>query len=96
MAKEDVSAQLVKDYALIWPVPDAEGNLPKVNLRQAWQDTEVVPIHKGKGSRNDPTNYRGIFQLDVLRKILSSVMNARLQTVVDQVLGDEQNGFRAA
>ena len=65
MAKEDVSAQLVKDYALIWPVPDAEGNLPKVNLRQAWQDTEVVPIHKGKGSKNDPTNYRGIFQLDV-------------------------------
>ena len=54
-----------------------------------------MPIYKGKGSKKDPSYFRGIFQLDVCGNVLSSVLNRRIQKATELHIGDEQNGFRA-
>ncbi len=54
-----------------------------------------LTLFKLKGSRRDPSNYRGIFLLDVAGKVLASVINKRLGTLVEELVGDSQNGFRA-
>ena len=61
---------------------------------QAWQDAEVVTLFKGKGARTDPSNYRGIFLLDVAGKVLATVLERRIKQAAEHFLDDSQNGFR--
>ena len=49
------------------------GNYPK-----EWAKAMICPIHK-KGSRFDPTNYRGISLLSVCSKIFTKLLNNRLE-----------------
>ena len=88
-AKEEVAVELVKDFKLIWPRRDDAGDSEKAKVDSAWQDAEVVPIYKGKGSKKDPSNFRGIFHLDVCGKVLSSVLNRRIQKATELNIGDE-------
>ena len=53
----------------------------------------VVPIFK-KGDSGDPANYRGISLMNVLLKIVCSVVAQRLQNTLDGQLTDAQAGFR--
>ena len=43
----------------------------------AWSKAILKPVHK-KGDRYNPTNYRGISLLDVIGKIFTRILNARL------------------
>jgi hypothetical protein len=66
----------------------------RVKVFQTWQDAEVVTLFKGKGARTDPSNYRGIFLLDVAGKVLATVIERRLKRAAECWLDDSQNGFR--
>jgi len=72
----------------------ASSQADRVKVFQAWQDAEVVTLFKGKGARSDPSNYRGIFLLDVAGKVLATVIERRLRQAAEDWLSDSQNGFR--
>ncbi len=55
----------------------------------------IHPIYKNKGSVSDPDNYRGITLLSCTSKLFTACINKRLSIYVeDQILGEEQAGFR--
>jgi hypothetical protein len=53
----------------------------------------VVPIHR-KGDKTECSNYRGISLLSTSYKILSNILLARLTPYADEIIGDQQCGFR--
>jgi hypothetical protein len=57
------------------------------------QDAEVVTLLKGKGACSNPSNYQGIFLLDVVGKVLATVIERRLKRVAEFWLDDNQNWF---
>jgi hypothetical protein len=67
---------------------------PPFQVYQEWQDADVVTLYKMKGNRKDPTNYRGIFLLDIAGKILASVIDARIKKLIERNVSDTQCGFR--
>ena len=44
---------------------------------KSWGDSIISPIHKS-GSKDDPSNYRGISLLNTLYKIMSNIISNRL------------------
>jgi sorting nexin-29 len=60
---------------------------------QQWKESIVVPIHK-KGDKTHCSNYRGISLLSISYKILSNILLARLTPYADEIIGDNQCGFR--
>ena len=59
-----------------------------------WVLGAIVPIHK-KGSKNDPSNYRGITLMSCLGKLFLTILNNRLTQFVKEkkILSDKQLGF---
>jgi len=53
----------------------------------------ICPLYK-KGEKSKCYNYRGISLLDTAYKILATVINNRLTTYTEDLLSEEQNGFR--
>ena len=78
--------------------PDVILNLFNVFLHNApinsWNTSLINPIHK-KGSKMDPSNYRGISLLCGLSKFFTAIPNQRLLKYVlqNQILSKEQLGF---
>ena len=60
--------------------------------------SDIKPIPKKDKDPRDPLNNRCITIMCCIAKIYSSVLNARLQAFLDsnEILVDEQNGFRAS
>jgi len=60
-----------------------------------WADSVICPLHKS-GSRSDPNNYRGISLINIVCKVFSSVLNARLYTWAEanDKIDESQAGFR--
>ena len=59
----------------------------------SWNTSVINPIHK-KGSKMDPSNYRGISLLFGLRKFFTAILNQHLKYVLqNQILSKEQLGF---
>ena len=54
----------------------------------------ITPLHK-EGPKDDPDNYRGICISSALTKLLSTMMNSRLNTYIEEnkILNKEQIGF---
>jgi hypothetical protein len=86
----ELIAMLVRVYKDCWPTDPNS----RASLFQNWREAEVFTLYKGKGCRNDPNNYRGIFLLDVAGKILAKVINNRLRPLVEKTLSESQFGFR--
>ena len=65
-------------------------------MPQEWSIGIIVPIYKGKGEAKEPDNYRGITLLSCISKLLTTVINNRLNDFVNDmgILGEEQAGFR--
>ena len=56
----------------------------------------TVVLYKGKGSRDDPNNYRGIALISVIRKVITGAIYNRLYLYAEEngLLPQEQYGFR--
>jgi hypothetical protein len=53
----------------------------------------VVPLHK-KGDIKNHENYRGIGLLNTGYKIYASIIKNKLTKFYENLIGEEQNGFR--
>ena len=58
-----------------------------------WNKSIICPIYK-KGEKSECSNYRGISLLNTAYKILATVINNRLKIYAEDLLSQEQNGFR--
>ena len=66
-------------------------------IPEDWRNTLLVVLYKGKGPKNDCSNYRGISLLSVVGKILSRIIFKRINLyVADNVLPESQCGFRSS
>ncbi len=60
---------------------------------QDWRKAIVVPFYKGKGNREECSNYRCISLLSVPGKIYGRILNKRMMKITDKNVGAEQGGF---
>jgi len=58
-----------------------------------WKRGIILPFYKGKGSRTDCRNYRGITLLSVPGKVYAHVLLARVKGHLQQLRRTEQSGF---
>jgi len=58
-----------------------------------WGKAVIVPLHK-KGDKMECSNYRGISLLSIPSKVYTKVLQQRLKKKVEEVLAEEQAGFR--
>lgn len=58
-----------------------------------WQSAIISPIHK-EGCRKNCNNYRGISPLSVAGKLYASIIEKRVRACVEEVLDENQCGFR--
>jgi sorting nexin-29 len=58
-----------------------------------WNMSIICTIYK-KGEKSECSNYRGISLLNTAYKILATVINNRLTTYAEDLLSQEQKGFR--
>jgi hypothetical protein len=65
----------------------------KDELPHHWKESIVLPIHT-KGDKTDCSNYRGIPLLSTSYKMLSDILLSRLIPYADEIVGDNQCGFR--
>ena len=58
-----------------------------------WTNTILIPIPK-KGDLSSCDNWRGISLLDIVGKLVASILQRRLQVLAEEVLTESQCGFR--
>jgi hypothetical protein len=63
---------------------------------QEWSRALIIPLYKNKGSRLDPSSYRGIALMSTVAKAFEGVLNRRLVEWSERLhkLSDLQGGFR--
>ena len=66
-----------------------EGRVPS-----DWRSACVVPLYKGKGDKYECSSYRGISLLSVVGKVYGRVLIERIRKGTEEVIGEEQCGFR--
>src|SRR6478609_337302 len=59
-----------------------------------WKKAIIVPIHKKK-DKMDCNNYRGVSILCHCSKVYSNIQLRRMRKRMDEILAEEQAGFRA-
>jgi len=59
-----------------------------------WRKAIIIPTHKKK-DRLDCNNYRGISLLCHCYKVLTAILTKRLRQRTDEILSEEQAGFRS-
>jgi len=62
-------------------------------LPEEWKELMMVPIYK-KGDKIDCSNCRGISLLPATYKLLSNILLSRLTPYTEEIVGDQQCGFR--
>ena len=93
---DNISAEMLKSHIGIaeWLWDIVNKCWTEENLPQDWKLAEVVPLYKSKGKRSECWNYRGISLLSVPGKVFASIILNRCKDALDQVLREEQCGFR--
>ena len=63
----------------------------------SWCTTTVIPVNKGKGSKQDPASYRLISFTSVICKVMEGIIKTAIFSQVDQhhPLSEAQHGFRS-
>jgi len=75
---------LFKLFCLIW----VSGRTP-----QAWKEGTIIPIYKGKGSKQTCANYRPITLLSVLGKLFATILLHLAQGKLLEARRPQQSGF---
>jgi hypothetical protein len=65
----------------------------KEELPDWWKEPIIVSIHM-TGDKTDCNYYHGISLLSTSYKILSNILLSRLSPYIDEIIGDDQCGFR--
>ena len=81
---EELNTKLMALFGYVW----RDGCVPR-----EWADAILIPIPK-KGDLSQCDNWRGIAVLDVVGKVLASVLQRRLQVFAEEFLPESQCGFR--
>ncbi|XP_063727195.1 uncharacterized protein LOC134854768 [Symsagittifera roscoffensis] len=65
-------------------------------LPDVWKTSYIVPLYKGKGPKDSPSNYRGISLLSCCYKIYSGIIHDRIYQWAEgnSILPRNQYGFR--
>ena len=66
-----------------------QGTVPK-----DWVKAIMVPIYKGKGSKDECGSYRGISLLSIPGKVYGKVIIERVMEITESRISEEQGGFR--
>ena len=65
----------------------------KEELPEKRMESIIASIYK-KGDKTDCSNYRGISRSSTAYKILSTILLSRLTPYVEEIIGNNQDGFR--
>ena len=65
----------------------------KEKMPEGCEIASITPILKD-GDETDCNSYRGISLLDVVHKILATVIKTKLEAMVEPLIGEYQAGFR--
>ena len=63
------------------------------SVKSDWTNAILIPIPK-KGDLSSCDNWRGISLLDVVGKLIASILQRRLQVLAEEILTESQCGFR--
>jgi Reverse transcriptase (RNA-dependent DNA polymerase) len=85
-AEEPISKALHKLFITVW----SSGRVPA-----EWKEGIIVSLYKGKGSRDNCSNYRPISLLSIPGKVFSHVLLARIQPLLNKNRRLQQSGFTA-
>ena len=77
-----------------WLVRMMNGCWTEGKVPEEWKKACIVPLYKGKGSRFECQNYRGISLLSVVGKVYGRILIDRVRKSTDEAIGEEQCGFR--
>lgn len=61
-------------------------------LPDEWNESIITPLHK-KGDRQNCANYRGISLLNHTYKVLSKIIQNRLEVCTNSIIGEHQSDF---
>ena len=66
------------------------------NVHRIWKLLYIKPLYKGKGSKTEPSSYRGISLLSCMYKLFTGIIYQRLRIWVERnkILPLSQFGFR--
>jgi len=64
-------------------------------IPEDWKTATIAPIHKTKGQRSDPSNYRPVSLTSVPCKIMESIIKDNLLKFVEEnkIVTEHQHGF---
>ena len=65
-----------------------------LDLPHAWGNSKLKTLWKGKGSKSDPSKYRGLSIGSTVAKLIIDIILERLRPWYEAQLSDNQNGFR--
>ena len=97
-ANNDIDAELLK----LCDDPTAHRILQQIaknawnnlDIPLTWGNSRLKTLWKKKGSKNDPSKYRGLSIGSTICKLLINIILERLRPWYDAQLTDKQNGFR--
>jgi hypothetical protein len=99
---EQVPSRVIKD---VFSTPESRAPLLALmnlcfvsgEVPPSWGESEIFILYKGKGSRDDPNNYRGINLINDFSRIFERLLEARIGSWMSQAKpqGPMQFGFRA-
>ena len=64
-----------------------------LDVPESWGNSRLKTISKNKGSKNDPSKYRGRSIGSTICKLVINIILERLRSWYETQLSDEQNGF---
>ena len=59
-----------------------------------WVKAIIVPLYKGKGSKDECGSYRGISLLSIPGKVYARILTVRMMEITESRVSEEQGGFR--
>ena len=65
------------------------------DLPKSWGQSSLRTLWKGKGSKKDPSKYRGLSIGSTVCKLIVNIILSRLRSWYENQISDEQNGFRS-
>jgi len=72
---------------------ESNGLRPSGSITEDWRKGIILPFYKGKGSKHDCHNYRGITLLSVPGKAFAHIVLTRVKDILVQSRRIEQSGF---